>query len=61
MSSEPVQPVPPVKLGLAPPLIGFFLVGFLLFFYSVETRIIKKYSVGCYSVFKKFNKYSVSG
>ena len=41
------------------PDIGFFLLGFYFYFYSVETPIFEKYSVGCYSVFFNHKKYSV--
>ena len=37
----------------------FFLHGFYFYFYSVETPIFEKYSVGCYSVFFNHKKYSV--
>ena len=40
--------------------IGFFLLVWLLFFYSFETSVFRKYSLGCYSVFFKFKKYSFS-
>ena len=37
----------------------FFLLGFYFYSYSVETPIFEKYSVGCYSVFFNYKKYSV--
>ena len=52
-------PTWPTK-GFPQPLgIGFFFIRLRLFFYSVGNLILRKCSVGCYSVFSKLKKCSV--